>query len=96
MRRVEIDCAGVISESAFWQRYLDDVQPDGADLFGRNLNAFWDAVEADGPGWPGDVVLVFKNSARLAALWSGDEGATFLAHLKAIATEVSVQKIIFA
>ncbi len=57
-----VDCSRVNSESEFWQAYLLETQPKGADNFGRNLDAFWDALNG-GPGWPGDCTLVFRNMA---------------------------------
>jgi len=64
MQTIYIDCAGVKSAADFWQRYIDTARPADADLFGRNLDAFWDAIEAAGPGWPGEVKLVFKHSSQ--------------------------------
>jgi hypothetical protein len=60
-----VDCAGVRSADEFWQLYLDAAKPEGATLFGRNLDAFWDAIEGAGPGWPGEAKLIFANSADL-------------------------------
>eukprot|EP01035_Chromulina_nebulosa_P046776 gene46776-63379_t len=57
MREVVVDCSGIGSTEEFWQRYLDTAKPDGAAMFGRNLEAFWDAIEGGGPGWPGTISL---------------------------------------
>ncbi|ATQ42866.1 hypothetical protein CSW64_10805 [Caulobacter mirabilis] len=75
MREIIIDCAGVTSTEGFWQRYLDVAEPDGAALFGRNLDAFWDAIEHGGPGWPGEAVLVFRHSDQLAGLRTAGGGS---------------------
>jgi hypothetical protein len=75
----------VASEAEFWDRYVEATNPLGKASFGRNLDAFWDAVEGGGPGWPGDVALIFKNAASLAALRDG----RFLAALEKIASETS-------
>lgn len=96
MREIVIDCSGVGSAEAFWQRYLDVVQPEDAARFGRNLDAFWDAIEGGGPGWPGDVALVFKQSAQLSGIGTGDGSASLLDALKAIANEASRVRISFA
>lgn len=79
-----IDCAGVKTTDEFWQLYLSQVQPDGAALFGRHLDAFWDAVECGDPGWP-NAELVIENSASL--------DSDFLEKLRLIATEATQTKI---
>ena len=70
MRSYTIDCALLKDEGAFWQAYLAATEPEGAGYFGRNLNAFWDALNG-GPGWPGECQLMFINTASLKALHEG-------------------------
>jgi ribonuclease inhibitor len=82
MKTVVIDCAGINSEAEFWTAYIDAVQPDGAEHFGRNLDAFWDAVSG-GPGWPGECELRFINTRALAPLRAGG----FVAALERIAAD---------
>jgi RNAse (barnase) inhibitor barstar len=88
-RTLTIDCGGVRTEAAFWQRYLDAAEPEEGG-FGGNLDAFWDAL-AGGPGWPGDVDLKFVNTAGLAALRDGQ----FIAALKKIAADVTFMSVSF-
>ncbi len=64
-------------------------------MFGRNLDAFWDAVEAGGPGCPGKVKLVFKYANHLEPLRTRDGGHSFLDMLKDIAREATVVNISF-
>ena len=92
MRTIYIDCLGAKNEAQVWQRYIDAATPDGAVMFGRNLDAFWDAVECGGPGWPGDAELVFRHSATLAAIRIGN-GASFLDALRQMAGEATRTKI---
>ncbi|NIJ64611.1 ribonuclease inhibitor [Sphingomonas leidyi] len=94
MRTIHIDCTGVTSPGAFWQRYLDAAAPEQADLFGCNLDAFWDAMEAGGPGWPGGARLVFTHSEALRPLKCRD-GMSFLDALRRIATESTATRIEF-
>lgn len=95
MRTVTVDCADVQSTDEFWQRYLDAAQPDGAPIFGRNLDAFWDAIERGGPGWPGHVSLIFTNSRDLSPLMSVAGTMPFLAALQEIAAEATAISIRF-
>lgn len=92
MREIVIDCSGIGSTGEFWQRYLDAVQPEGAAIFGRNLNAFWDAIEGGGPGWPGEVSLVFTHVATLSALRTRGN-ASFIGALRTLADKASVVRI---
>ncbi|MBB3981142.1 ribonuclease inhibitor [Sphingobium fontiphilum] len=89
MRTIFIDCHEVASASDFWQRYLDAANPQSASLLGRNIDAFWDAIEHGGPGGPGEAKLVFANSAALATVDLTD-GSSLLDGLRRIA-EDSIQ-----
>jgi RNAse (barnase) inhibitor barstar len=80
-RTIIVDAAGISTEGDFWQRYLDVVKPEGAQYFGRNLNAFWDAIDGGGPGFPGDVDLNFINISGL--------GRSFLISLENFASSAS-------
>lgn len=79
MKRLVIDCGNLTSINELWELYVHVVQPDGAEHFGRNLDAFNDAL-AGGPGFPGECELVFRNCGALEELQSG-----FLGRLKEIA-----------
>ena len=70
MRTYTVDCAQLKDESAFWQAYLTATEPEGADCFGCNLDAFWDALNG-GPGWPGECQLNFVNTTNLKTLKEG-------------------------
>ena len=88
MRVITIDCRGVSSEDEFWSSYLSASQPDGSAIFGRNLDAFWDALHG-GPGWPGECALRFTNTVAIEPLRDGD----FLQALRRIAKESKQVKI---
>jgi RNAse (barnase) inhibitor barstar len=95
MREIIIDCSGVCSTEEFWKRYLDAAKPEGAAMFGRNLDAFWDAIEGGGPGWPGKVSLVFMHTAHLSGLQARSGSVSFLDALKAIADQTSAGNLRF-
>lgn len=95
MREVLIDCSGIGSTEEFWQRYIDAAKPEDAADFGRNLDAFWDAIEGGGPGWPGDVSLIFMHSDQLRDLRTLNNNASFLEALKTIADETTAVTIKF-
>jgi RNAse (barnase) inhibitor barstar len=85
MREIVIDCSGIESPDEFWQRYLDAAKPEGASMFGRNLDAFWDAIEGGGPGWPGEVTLIFTHADQLAALRTRGGKGSFIDALRSMA-----------
>ena len=85
-RTISVDCTHVHTAAEFWQLYLDVVNPEGADLFGRNLDAFDDALDG-GPGFPGMVDVLFVNTRDL--------DRQFLAALKQIASEHATPRILF-
>ncbi|MFC3652841.1 hypothetical protein ACFONN_14885 [Dyella humi] len=68
---IVVKCAGLASEASFWQAYLDAAKPEGAANFGRNLDAFRDAILGGGPGWPGECVLRLVNFDQLRAIDGG-------------------------
>lgn len=85
---ITIDCHGITTPAAFWQAYVDAARPAHAEAFGRNLDAFWDAVEAGAPGDPGDVRLVFTNVSALEPLMTAG-GGSFLEALRGLAADVT-------
>lgn len=91
MKIVDVDCSGVRTEAAFWQRYVDVLRPEAADTFGRNLDALWEAIEdGAGPGHPGHVVVRFINTTDLRR----PENATFVAALTKLADATSGRVIV--
>ena len=71
MRSFTIDCGSLKDEASFWQAYIDAVSPEGAKIFGRNLDAFWDAISGGGPGWPGECELHIVNTEPLKTFRNG-------------------------
>ena len=82
MKRFEVDCSSILTPAQFWDTYLAVAQPEGAHLFGRNLDAFSDALSG-GPGYPGECELSLVNSSALGRLGDGK----FLLALQEIADE---------
>ena len=85
MKKYILDCSSLKSDGDFWDLYCEVVQPEGDGYFGRNLDAFWDAVSASGPGWPGacqiELVNVDAFARRNSHLYNG---------LKRIASDLSM------
>jgi RNAse (barnase) inhibitor barstar len=63
MATYTLDGEKIISRDEFWQHYLAIVQPEGAEIFGRNLDALNDALWG-GPGYPGDDCVIRISSSQ--------------------------------
>lgn len=87
-----VDCRDVASEAEFWVRYVEAVQPEGADEFGRNVDAFRDAVEKGGPGWPGECALHIVNTRCIRNL----DGGLLLQALRDIARDAASVSILLS
>lgn len=90
MKLYTVDCRNIESESGFWEAYLRVVQPDGAEYFGCNLSAFWDALSAGGPGFPETETgckIHFTNMAGIKPL----RGGAFYSGLKRIESDINAK-----
>jgi RNAse (barnase) inhibitor barstar len=88
MRTITIDCHKITSEASFWESYLASTKPEGSGHFGRNLDAFWDALNG-GPGWPGEIRLRITNTAHMKS-WRDGRFYQALASIAAESKHVSV------
>lgn len=91
MRDIIIYCAGVRSEHEFWDLYIQNIAPESAQYFGKNLDALWDALSAGGPGFPGEGISSVKliSTASLKSLRSG----TFYSGLQSISQELAAEEV---
>lgn len=85
MKKYTIDCEGIQREGEFWDRYVDAMAMDEDECFGRGLDAFWDAISAGGPGWPGACEIELINTGTLMGL----KGGAFYASLVRMSAELS-------
>ena len=79
-----LDCANISSQADFWTLYLETVKPEGAQYFGCNLDALWDAFSDGGPGWPGACQIDLMNVSSLQAINDGK----FYLNLQSLAREL--------
>ena len=70
MRQFAIDCSAIETPEQFWEAYLAATCPSSAAMFGRNLDAFNDAL-AGGPGFPGECEISLLNSSSLDPIRDG-------------------------
>ncbi|QPA29003.1 barstar family protein [Brucella anthropi] len=91
----EIDCARIEKPDDLWRRYLSAVPAQDPESFGYTLDSFWDAVQWQGPGWPGECELVFRNSEALGKLKTRG-GKPFLEAFKRLVSETDRIVVRFA
>jgi hypothetical protein len=90
MKLYVIDCHSIKSEAEFWAEYLSILKPQGAEYFGCNLDAFWDALSAGGPGFPnyeGKCEVRFINTENVKFLRNGE----FYKKLQKIAQDLEIE-----
>lgn len=57
------------SQGDFWNQYVNQIPSDSAKFFGRNLDAFNDAITGGGPGFPGDCIIEIVGTEDLEELF---------------------------
>lgn len=74
----------------FWDSYASQIPKDSAMYFGKNLDAFNDALTAGGPGFPGDCLIKIIGVNKLRGLF----GAQFDFIIKLLSEADFVELII--
>lgn len=49
----------------FWNAYAKEIDSESAKYFGKNLDAFNDAISAAGPGYPGECTIEIIGTENL-------------------------------
>ena len=86
MKKYILDCSDIKTEDDFWDAYVSNIEIDGEEFFGRNLDALWDALHAGGPGTPRDRCC-FISVRKTESLKSINKG-NFYDHLRQIAYDL--------
>ena len=53
------------SKKDFWNKYVAEIDTESGKYFGKNLDAFYDAITAGGPGFPGDCIIEIIGTKKL-------------------------------
>ena len=61
------------SKLDFWNKYVAEIDYESGKDFGKNLDAFNDAIEAKGPGFPGDCVIEIVGTKKLIQLFGKED-----------------------
>jgi len=68
------------SKNDFWEKYTKQIPTESAKLFGKNLDAFNDAITGGGPGFPGDCVIEIIGIEKLNEIF-GVQNMEFIIQL---------------
>ena len=61
----------------FWNKYVAEIDSESGKLFGKNLDAFNDAITSEGPGFPGDCIIEIIGTKKLEKVF-GKENFEFI------------------
>jgi hypothetical protein len=81
------------SREDFWNVYANGIDKESALYFGKNLDAFNDAINATGPGYPGECIIEITGTENLKNIF-GTNDFQFIIELltKADFVELITQK----
>ncbi|OUL63619.1 barstar family protein [Flavobacterium sp. AJR] len=68
------------SREDFWNAYAKEIDPESAKHFGKNLDAFNDAISTAGPGHPGECIIEITGTENLYKIF-GTENFQFIIEL---------------
>lgn len=79
-RKIFINGEFCESKEDFWNKYVAEIDSESAKHFGKNLDAFNDAITAEGPGFPGDCIVEIIGTDSLEKIF-GKEDFNFIIKL---------------
>lgn len=77
LRKIFINGEFCNSKLDFWNKYIADMEFSAKKDFGKNLDAFNDAITAKGPGFPGDCLIEITGTKNLEKIF-GKEDFNFI------------------
>ena len=61
------------TKEAFWNKYIAEIDSESGKLFGKNLDAFNDAITAEGPGFTGDCIIEIIGTEKLENVFGKED-----------------------
>ena len=68
-RKIFINGECCETKEDFWDQYVAQIDFESGKYFGKNLDAFTDAITAAGPGFPGDCIIEIISTKKLEQLF---------------------------
>jgi len=79
-RKIFINGEYCNSKLDFWNKYVAELDYESGKDFGKNLDAFNDAMTSKGPGFPGDCIIEIIGIKKLIKIF-GKEDFDFIIEL---------------
>ena len=57
----------------FWNKYVSEIGAESANSFGKNIDAFEDAIIAEGPGFPDNCVIEIIGTEKLKRIFGKED-----------------------
>ncbi|MBC3846821.1 barstar family protein [Winogradskyella echinorum] len=73
LRKIFINGEFCDSKLDFWNKYIEEMEFSDKKDFGKNLDAFNDAITAKGPGFPGDCIIEIIGIKKLIQIFGKDD-----------------------
>ena len=72
-RKIFINGEFCETKEDFWNKYIAEIDSESGKLFGKNLDAFNDAITAEGPGFPGDCIIEIIGTEKLEKVFGKED-----------------------
>jgi len=72
-RKIFINGEFCQSKDDFWNKYVAEIDSESAKYFGKNLDAFNDAITGAGPGFPGDCIIEIVGTEKLEKIFGKED-----------------------
>ena len=77
-RRIILNGYYCNSQDYFWNKYTRQISSDSGKNFGKNLDAFNDAITGAGPGFPGDCLIEIVGVDELIKIFGASKMETII------------------
>lgn len=71
--KIFIDGEFCASKKDFWNKYVAEIDTESGKYFGKNIDAFNDAITAGGPGFPGDCIIEIIGTKKLENIFGKED-----------------------
>ncbi|WP_269236419.1 barstar family protein [Flavobacterium flavigenum] len=79
-RKIFINGEFCETKEDFWNKYVAEIDSESGKLFGKNLQAFNNAITAGGPGFPEDCIIEIIGTEKFEKVF-GKEDFEFIIRL---------------